>query len=321
MTSRGDGELRFDGRVAIVTGAGRGIGRNHALELAARGAKVVVNDLGGTLGGEGSDPGPATAVAEEIMAAGGEAVASAASVCSEAGAESIVTSAIERFGRVDVVVNNAGNLDPGAMPEMTAADLGRHLDIHVLGSFNVTRAAWPHLTAQRYGRIVMTTSTGLFGGPALVAYSTAKGAVVSLGRSLATGGIAHGVRVNMIAPAAETRMITDPGFRAKVNLPPIDGGAPTDPSRGADQVTPMLLLLAHETCPVNGEILTAGLGRFSRVFVAETRGVIAPGLGPEDIRARWDEIVAEPGYAVHADTAQAVAYREALITAERGPAS
>ena len=177
--------LRFDGRVAIVTGAGRGIGRAHALALADRGAKVVVNDVGGALAGHGSDAGPAAAVVAEIVAAGGDAVANVASVADEAGAASIVADAIEHFGRIDIVVNNAGNLDAGGLPELTADAVARHLDVHVLGSLNVTRAAWPHLVEQGYGRIVLTASVGFFGSAHLLAYSTAKGATVSLARSLA----------------------------------------------------------------------------------------------------------------------------------------
>ena len=307
--------LRFDGRVAVVTGAGRGIGRAHALALAARGAQVVVNDFGGALAGDGSDAGPAATVAAEIVAAGGEAVANVASVADDAGAASIVADALEHFGRVDIVVNNAGNLDPGGLPELTSQAVARHLNVHVLGSFNVTRAAWPHLVAQGYGRIVLTASAGFFGSPHLLAYSTAKGATVSLARSLALGGAEQGIKVNIVAPAADTRMVTDPVLRAKSGLPPRDAHVPPDPSRGPQHVSPMVVVLAHESCPVTGEMFAAGLGRFARIFIAETQGVIARGLDAEGVLGRWDEIVDETGYVVPVGSTGAVEFRERLLAA------
>lgn len=306
-------ELRFDDQVAIVTGAGRGLGRAYALALAERGARVVVNDLGGSVAGEGSDPSPAEAVAAEIRAAGGEAVASGADVADEADAASIVGLAVESFGGLHVVVNNAGNMDPRPPEELSAADLESHLGIHAAGTLNVTRAAWPRLAEQRYGRVIATTSIGLFGGAFIAAYSTAKGASFSLGRSLAQAGAESGIRVNNLAPAAETRMVTDPELRAKCGLPPIPEGAEPDPARGADAVVPMLLALAHETCPCNGETLIAGLGRFARIFVAETRGLVQPGLSPEELLDRWDEVVDESGYEVEASTAASTTFREPLI--------
>ena len=307
-------DLRFDDRVAIVTGAGRGLGRAYALALAARGARVIVNDLGSSLEGTGSDIGPAAEVVREIVASGGQAVANSASVTDTQGAESIVTDALEHFGRIDIVVNNAGNMDPGALPELPVEMVRRHLDIHTLGAFNVTRAAWPTLVERGYGRIVLTASTGIYGGAFLISYSTAKGAAVSLGRALADAGAANGIAVNLIAPAAETRMVTDPDYRAKCALPPLDPNQPPDPNRGPEHVVPMLLVLAHDSCPVNGEIMWAGLGRFARIFLGETRGIIDPELTPEGVLERWDEIVDETGYAVHHTTADAVAFREALIS-------
>src|SRR5690349_23650612 len=151
-------ELRFDEQVAIVTGAGRGLGRAYAHALAARGARVVVNDVGTDVFGKGSDVRPAEVVAQEIADAGGEAVASCDSVATEQGAAAIAAAAIDRWGRIDVVINNAGNLEPGALPELDAEAVRRHLDIHVLGSFNVTKAAWPHMLERGYGRVVVTTS-------------------------------------------------------------------------------------------------------------------------------------------------------------------
>ena len=309
--------LRFDGQVAVVTGAGRGVGRAHAHALAERGARVVVNDLGGSVAGTGSDPGTAAAVAREIVHRGGEAIANDADVAREDGAASIIADALDAWGQVDVVVNNAGNLDPGALPELTTASVERHLDIHVLGSFNVTRAAWPHMTARGYGRVIVTTSIGMFGGGYLLAYATAKGASVSLGRSLALAGAEHGILVNMLAPAAETRMVTDPGFRERAGLPPLPADRAPDPSRGAEHVTPMLLVLAHRSCPCTGETLGAGLGRFARIFWAETPGIVAPGIGPEELLARWDEVNDAGTYGVPASSADSVGFREALIDAQR----
>jgi NAD(P)-dependent dehydrogenase (short-subunit alcohol dehydrogenase family) len=312
----GEDELRFDGQVAIVTGAGRGLGRVYALALAERGARLVVNDLGSRLTGPGSDEGPASDVAQEIIEAGGEAIASFDSVSTVDGADSIVAAAIERFGRIDIVVNNAGILDPAALPELTAATVQAHLDVHTMGAFNVTRAAWPHLVQRGYGRVVVTTSIGMYGGSYLISYSTAKGAAVSLGRSLADAGAPHGIKVNLLAPAAETRMVTDPEYRAKCGLPPVDETVPPDPTRDPDRVVPMLLALAHERCPVTGDILWAGLGRFARIFLGETHGIVDPELSAEGVLERWDEIVDQTGYLVHATTADAVAARESLIAAE-----
>lgn len=313
----GTEELRFDGRVALVTGAGRGLGRAYAMALAERGAKVVVNDLGTDLAGTGADPGRGRAVAEEIVAAGGEAVANGDSVTEAAGAEAMVELALERYGALDIVVNNAGNMDPRGLPELSVDEVSRHLDIHVLGTFNVTRAAWPTLTGRGYGRVVVTTSIGLFGAPFMISYSTAKGGLFSLGRSLALAGADLGIRVNLLAPVAETRMVTDPELRAKCNLPPLAPDADPDPARGADAVTPMLLLLAHQACPGNGETMIAGLGRFARIFVAETRGILAPDLGPEDLLDLWPEIADESGYVVQRATADSVAFREELIARAR----
>jgi len=310
------GDLHFDGRVAIVTGGGRGLGRAYALALAERGAHVVVNDLGSRLAGPGSDAVPAAEVVQEIVAAGGEAIASFDSVGTTAGAEAIVAAALDRFGTVDIVVNNAGIMDPGGLPKLTADEVQRHIDVHAMGAFNVTRAAWPTLVERGYGRVVLTTSVGMYGGSFLISYATAKGAAVSLGRSLADAGTAHGIKVNLLAPAAETRMVTDLDYRAKCELPPLDGSAPPDRTRDPARVVPMLLALVHERCPVNGEIMWAGLGRFARIFLGETRGILDATLSAEGVLERWDEIADESGYAVHTTTAAAVAYREAMISAE-----
>ncbi|MFM8304090.1 MAG: SDR family NAD(P)-dependent oxidoreductase, partial [Actinomycetota bacterium] len=192
----------FEGRVAVVTGAGRGIGRAYARLFAERGARVVVNDLGGSTTGIGSDPGPAATTVAEITAGGGIAVADQHDVATGTGADALVAVAVERFGRVDVLVHNAGIMRWAAMPEVDAADLDAHLAVHVDGAFHTVRAAWPTMVDQGYGRIVLTTSTGLLGLPANLAYATAKAGVVGMMRSLALAGEPHGIRVNCVAPAA-----------------------------------------------------------------------------------------------------------------------
>jgi NAD(P)-dependent dehydrogenase (short-subunit alcohol dehydrogenase family) len=285
----------FEGRVAIVTGAGRGIGRSYALLLADRGARVVVNDLGASMEGRGADAGVATAVAAEIVAGGGTAVADASDVASAEGARTLVARAVEQFGRLDVLVNNAGIIRWAGFPDADSDNLSSHLAVHTLGSFNTARAAWPHMVEQRYGRIVMTTSTGIFGLPTNVSYATAKAAVIGLTRSLTTAGAAHGIKVNLIAPAAQTRMAgqTADGVDAS------EAGSPMSP----DLVAPMVAFLAHEDCPVNGEIYTAGAGRFARIFIGSTVGYVHPTAEPtvEDVAANWAAINDEAGYTVPAD--------------------
>jgi NAD(P)-dependent dehydrogenase (short-subunit alcohol dehydrogenase family) len=280
---------RFDGRVAVVTGAGRGIGRAHARLLAARGAGVVVNDLGGSMGGTGADDGPASGAAAEIVAAGGVAVPDTSDVATPEGAQALVDAAVERFGRIDVLVNNAGIIRWAGFPEADQDNLDRHLAVHVGGSFNTARAAWPHMAEAGYGRIVMTTSAGLFGLPNNISYATAKGAVIGLTRSLTVAGADHGIKVNLIAPGAMTRM----------------AGRASDasPDMSPDLVAPMVAYLAHEDCPVSGEIYAAGFGRFARIFVAMTPGYVHAGGTPtiEDVADHWAAINDEAGYGVPAD--------------------
>jgi len=280
-------KLSFEGRVAVVTGAGRGIGRAYARLLAERGASVVVNDLGGSMAGEGGDSGPASSVAAEIVAAGGVAIADTSDVSKRAGAQTLVDTAVGQFGTVDILINNAGIIQWARFPEADADNLERHLAVHVGGSFLVTRAAWPHMVEHSYGRVVMTTSAGIFGLPNNTSYATAKGGVIGLTRSLTTAGAAHGIKVNLIAPAAYTRMASGPGAE---QLPP-------------ELVAPMVAFLAHEDCPVSGEIYAAGAGRFARVFIGVTRGYVAATSSPtiEDVARSWATINDETGYYVPAD--------------------
>ena len=268
-------EYTFDGRVAVVTGAGRGIGRAYALLLADAGARVVVNDLGGGMEGDGADAEPASTVAAEIAAAGGVAVADTNDVATAAGAQALVDAAVGRFGRVDILINNAGIIRWASFPEADADNLARHLAVHVAGSFNTTRSAWPHMVEQGYGRVVMTTSAGIFGLRANLSYATAKGGVIGLTRSLATEGAAHGITVNAIAPAAFTRMA---------------GPGPDIPEMSPDLVAPMVAFLAHEDCPVSGEIYAAGAGRFARMFIASTDGYVHSGSHERDDRRRRAEL-------------------------------
>ena len=285
--------FRFDGRVAVVTGAGRGIGRAHARLLAERGASVVVNDLGGSMEGVGADDAPATTVAREITAAGGVAIADHRDVSTKSGADALVVAAVEQFGRIDILVNNAGIIRWARMHEADADLLARHLAVHVGGSFNTTRAAWPHMVEQGYGRIVMTTSTGMLGLPGNLSYATAKGGVVGLMRNLAVEGAEHGIRANAIAPAAVTRMAGQSG----------DEPSAVAPAMAPEQVAPMVAYLAHEDCPVTGEIYTAGFGHFARLFIASTEGYVERDGTPtiEDVAAHWTQINDEAGYSVPAD--------------------
>jgi NAD(P)-dependent dehydrogenase (short-subunit alcohol dehydrogenase family) len=278
-------EYRFDGRVAVVTGAGRGIGRAYAHLLAERGARVVVNDLGSSMEGDGTDDGPAAGVVAEITAAGGTAIADTHDIATVDGAGALIDAAVAQYGRIDALINNAGIIRWAGFPDADADNLARHLAVHVNGSFNTTRAAWPHFIAQGYGRVVMTTSSGVFGLPTNTSYATAKGGVIGLARSLATTGVKHGITVNLIAPAAYTRMASGPGA---------DEMQP-------ELVAPMAAFLAHEACPANGEMYLAGAGRFSRIFLATTEGYVNRAATIEDLAQHWTQINDENGYAVPAD--------------------
>ena len=271
-------EARFDGRVAVVTGGGRGLGRAYALLLASRGAKVVVNDVGGSLTGEGSDGGPAHDVAREITAAGGEAVATVDSVATPAGGTAIVDTALEHFGRIDVLVHNAGNVRRAALRDITLEDFEAVVDVHLRGAFNVVRQAFPVMCDAGYGRIVLTSSIGgLYGNHDVVNYAVAKAGVIGLSNVAAIEGAAHGVKSNVIVPAAVTRMAEG-----------IDTSA--YPPMGPELVAPAVAYLAHETCSVTGEMIIALAGRLARAFIAETPGVYRPSWTIEEVGEQLDAI-------------------------------
>jgi NAD(P)-dependent dehydrogenase (short-subunit alcohol dehydrogenase family) len=291
-------KFSFDGRVAVITGAGRGIGRAYAHLLAERDASVVVNDLGGTMEGDGTDPEPARSVAGEIVEAGGKAIPETSDVSTVDGGQALINAALDAFGRIDIVINNAGNIRWGGLPEADAENLESHLSVHVGGSFNTVRAAWPHMVAQGYGRIVMTTSSGMFGLVDNLGYATAKAAVIGMTRSLKVAGARHGIKVNLIAPSASTRM----GAHPSDGLDSLKQPPPKQMEPGL--VAPMVAFLAHEACEVSGEIYLAGAGRFARVFIAATQGYV-PALPEEstieDIAEHWSNINDESGYYVPAD--------------------
>jgi len=290
-------EYNFKGRVAVVTGAARGIGRGYADLLAARGASVVVNDFGGTKEGTGGDPEPARTAAAELVAAGGMAVPDTSDISTVAGGQAVIDTAVREFGRIDIVVNNAGNIRWGGPPDVDAANIQSHLDVHVLGSFNTTRAAWPHMAGQNYGRIVMTGSTGMFGLPDNLGYATAKAGLVGMTRSLTVAAGELDIKINVIAPNAWTRM----GARASEGQP--EAAQPAPPNMEPELVAPMVAFLAHEACTVSGEIYVAGAGRFGRIFIAGNDGYVHTNPQPasiEDVAANWATINDETGYYVPA---------------------
>lgn len=271
-------ELRFDDRVAVVTGAGRGLGRAYAHLLASRGAKVVVNDAGGGLDGDGTDGGPAEQVVAEITAAGGEAVASGASVATRDGGQEIIRTAVERYGRIDVLIHNAGNVRRGSLKEMSYEDFDAVLDVHLRGAFHVVRPAFPLMCEAGYGRIVLTSSIGgLYGNRDVANYAAAKAGVIGLSNVAALEGAAEGVRCNVIVPAAVTRMAEG-----------IDTSA--YPPMGAELVAPVVGWLAHESCSVTGELFIALAGRVARAIVAESPGVCRSSWTIEDVGGHLDAI-------------------------------
>jgi NAD(P)-dependent dehydrogenase (short-subunit alcohol dehydrogenase family) len=277
--------LRFDGRVAVITGAGRGVGREYARLLGSRGATVVVNDLGAASNGTGSSAEPAERVAQEIRDAGGTAVADTHSVAEEVGARALVARAIELFGRIDVLIHNAGFVN-GSYGELVAVNLS--------AAHWLTEAAWPTMHAQRYGRILLTTSSsGLFGSGPMQAYGAAKMGVFGLGKCLAVRGRASGIAVNLISPCAYTRLVSELTLTPRMQW--VADNAPPE------LVAPAAAFLVHESCPVSGQAFAVGAGRVARIFVGETTGYVNRDMTVEDVSAHLGVILDEDGYHVPAD--------------------
>jgi NAD(P)-dependent dehydrogenase (short-subunit alcohol dehydrogenase family) len=272
--------ISFEGKVAVVTGAGAGLGKSHALELARRGAKVVVNDLGGSVDGSGGSSEAARAVVAEIEAGGGEAIANGASVADKKGAQSIVDDTLRAFGRLDILINNAGILRDKTFRKMELEDFQLVVDVHLLGSVYCTKAAWPVMLEQGYGRILMTTSpSGLYGNFGQSNYGAAKLGLVGFMNTLKLEGGKSNIRVNTIAPVAATRMTENLGIPAEVfaRLKP-------------ELVTPAVLFLVSEDAPT-GTIVEAGAGYYAKVQVVEGKGVkLGDQVSGEDVASHWEQI-------------------------------
>jgi NAD(P)-dependent dehydrogenase (short-subunit alcohol dehydrogenase family) len=284
-------ELRFDGRTAIVTGGGRGVGRIHALTLAARGARVVVADLGGALDGSGSSAQPADEVVDEIRTAGGEAVSCYASVADESGAASIVQTAVDTFGRLDVVINNAGISSPELFENQTLAQIRRLLEVHYFGTVYVTKAAWPHLIGTGYGRIVNTCSEGPLGiHEMMTGYGGAKGGVLGFTLGLAAEAPKHGIAVNGFSPRIATRM-SAPEVLAHVYSQPAELFETSMQGFPPEKASPAAIYLAHESCRLNGVVLVSGGGDVLRMAVMENQGVKLDAVSPETIAENIEAVI------------------------------
>ena len=274
-------ERRFDGRVAVITGAGRGLGREYALLLASKGARVVVNDPGGSMRGDGADQsgsGPAAQVVAEIRAAGGEAVACVESVATAAGGRAIIDTALDRYGRIDILIHNAGNVRYGALHEISQEDFEAVVDVHLMGAFHVVRHAYPRMRQARYGRVVLTSSIGgLYGNHSVVNYGVSKAGMMGLNNIIAIEGADSDIKSNMILPGAVTRMAE---------------GLDTSqyPAMGPELVAPVVGWLAHESCSITGEMLISVAGRVARAFIAESEGVYRPNWSIDSVAGQIDAI-------------------------------
>ena len=294
-----EGEIRFDGRVAIVTGSGGGLGRAYATELARRGAKVVVNDIGGDPLGNNPSAGPAAETAAHLRELGGEAIANTDTVATAEGGAAIVQAALDTWGRVDVIVNNAGVVPNGqSIADAPKEEWDRVLDVHLGGAINVLRAAWPAMAEAGYGRVVNISSSSAFGMPMVLAYGTAKSALVGLTKIVAIEGAGLDIKVNALMPTAITRM-TDNWFGPAMDqLLELSPGTYSD-AFPPERVAPAVALLAHEDVPCTGEVFAAGGGRMTRIVYAETAGARAD--TSEGFRDAWDQIFRPERLAVVTD--------------------
>lgn len=277
--------IRFDDQVVIVTGAGNGLGKSHALEFARRGARVVVNDLGGSRDGSGASSAAAEEVVAQIQAEGGDALANGANVADLPAVEAMVAQALEKWGRVDVLVNNAGILRDKTFLKMAPADFQLVVDVHLTGAVNCCKAVWEHMRERQYGRIIMTSSSsGLYGNFGQTNYAAAKMAVVGFMNSLAIEGQKYGIKVNSLAPIAATRMTED--------LMPENVLSLLQP----EAVTPAVIFMASEDAPTR-QIIAAGAGVFAKVVIQETAGVFLPAdkRDAEHVAAAWQQIAATDG--------------------------
>ncbi len=288
-------EVRYDGRVAVITGAGGGLGRSHALELAKRGAQVVVNDLGGAMDGSGSGSAAADVVVKEIQEAGGTAVANYDSVSTPEGGEAIVQTALDNFGQVDILINNAGILRDKSFAKMTPEEIALVLDVHLRGAFYVSQPAFRAMKERNYGRMVHTASAaGVFGNFGQANYGAAKMGMVGLSNVLSQEGGKYNIKSNVIAPIAETRMTTGIFDQMQLDLAP-------------RYVTSMVAYLCSEECELSHEIFSVGAGRFARVFIGLCQGYTnsAEGGGTlEDVRDNIEQIRNPEGYVIPGNAAE-----------------